>query len=76
MYTILLLHFRNFYFLGHIVPLLILFLLPYALPNSSPEPKKSVVDVTYELNLDPTLKSTTTTTAPSEKENSTVKKTA
>ncbi len=51
-------------------------MLPYALPNSSPEPKKSVVDVTYELNLDPTLKSTTTTTAPSEKENSTVKKTA
>ncbi len=74
MYTFALPLFRNFYFLGHIVPLLILFLLPYALPNSSPEPKKSVVDVTYELNLDPTLKSTST--APSEKENSTVKKTA
>nr|CDS17034.1 o acyltransferase membrane bound domain [Echinococcus granulosus] len=43
----------NFYYLGHIVPLLMLFLLPYALPSTTSEPRKGVVDVTYELKLDP-----------------------
>nr|CDS33107.1 o acyltransferase (membrane bound) domain [Hymenolepis microstoma] len=44
-----------FYFLGHVVPVVMLFLLPYILPsvNREPTPQKSVVGVSYELNLNP-----------------------
>ncbi|VDL41851.1 unnamed protein product [Hymenolepis diminuta] len=45
----------NFYFLGHIVPMVMLFLLPYVLPSVKrvPTQHKSVVGVSYELNLNP-----------------------
>ncbi|VDK41511.1 unnamed protein product [Taenia asiatica] len=55
----------NFYYLGHIVPLLMLFLLPYALPSSTSEPRKGVVDVTYEVTLDPASGAATVTSGPS-----------
>ncbi|VDD83787.1 unnamed protein product [Mesocestoides corti] len=45
----------SFYFLGHIVPLLMMFLLPYALPSDVRESNKGVTHVTYELKLNPTL---------------------
>ncbi|KAM7537639.1 hypothetical protein Aperf_G00000074600 [Anoplocephala perfoliata] len=44
----------GFYYLGHIVPMIMLFLLPYVLPCVKCEPRReSVVGVSYELNLDP-----------------------
>eukprot|EP00108_Taenia_solium_P002166 TsM_000691100 transcript=TsM_000691100 gene=TsM_000691100 len=56
----------NFYYLGHVVPLLMLFLLPYALPSSTSEPRKGVVDVTYEVTLDPASGAATVTSGPSQ----------
>ena len=47
--------------MGQIVPLLMLFLLPYALPNTTTEPRKDVVDLTYEVKLDSELGAATVT---------------
>ncbi|KAL5110646.1 Membrane-bound O-acyltransferase domain-containing protein 2 [Taenia crassiceps] len=55
----------SFYYLGHIVPLLMLFLLPYALPSTTSLPRKGVMDVTYEVTLDPASGAATVTSGPS-----------